>query len=146
MAEKSRILAALAVVALPVWALPGCNPLPTPDYVSVTPPPAFRTENGQRVDNAGYKLDNQGYRLDADGARIGIVDIPEKTAAERSNAVAGYYISSKGAVAPGRVASTADVTPMSSAAPIDNLLTPGQMPPQPAIPPATTVAPPPGYR
>ena len=147
MADKSRVLAALATVALPLWALPGCNPLPTPDYVSVTTPPAYRTENGQRVDNAGYKLDNQGYRLDAEGARIGIVDIPEKTAVERSNGVAGYYISSKGTVAAGRVASTADITPMTSAAPLTNLPTPGQMPPQPPIPPASgTVAPPPGYR
>ncbi|MFO1079521.1 MAG: hypothetical protein U1E23_02690 [Reyranellaceae bacterium] len=144
MADRVWVVATLGILALP-----GCNPLPTPDYVSVTTPPAYRTENGQRVDNAGYKLDNQGYRLDSDGARIGIVDIPPKTAGDRSNAVAGYYISGVGEVAPGRVASTSDITPLPSAAPTTgmNLPTPAQMPPQPAIAPASgNVPPPPGYK
>ena len=39
-----------------------------------------------------------------------MVDVPAKTAGESSNAVAGYYISTTGAVAPGRVASTSDIT------------------------------------
>ena len=137
MAERWWVFAALGALALP-----GCNPLPTPDYVSVTTPPAYRVENGVRVDNDGYKLDNQGYRIDNDGERLGIVDIPEKTAGDRSNAVAGYYISNTQQNAPGKVASTSDVT-----APPPQLPTPAQMPPQAPITPApANVPPPPGYR
>ena len=42
-------------------------------------------------------LDAQGYRVDKQGNRIGEVDIQAKTANEKSNAVAGFYISSQGA-------------------------------------------------
>jgi hypothetical protein len=124
-------------------ALAGCDPLPRPDYVDVKQPASFRTEpDGTRVDNAGYKLDAQGYRLDKQGERIGIVDIPEKTAGDKSNAVAGYYISTTGAVAPGRVASTSDIV-----APVSSEPTPSQMPQQVPISPApANVPPPPGYR
>src|SRR5215470_13737433 len=112
-------------------ALTGCNPLPTPDYVSVVTPPSYRVENGVRVDNDGFRLDNQGYRIDGDGERLGIVDIPEKTAGDQSNAVAGYYISNTQQNAPGKVASTSDVT-----VPAPQLPTPAQMPPQAPITPA----------
>lgn len=132
----------LIAVTLGGLALAGCN-TPRPDYVDVKPPASFRTEpGGVRVDNASYQLDAQGYRLDKQGERIGIVDIPAKTDADRSNAVAGYYISSTGAVAPGRVASTSDVV-----APVGNEPTPSQMPQQVPIAPAPgNMPPPPGYR
>jgi hypothetical protein len=135
---KSR----LVVAALAGLALAGCDPLPRPDYVDVTMPPSFRTEGGTRIDNDGFKLDAQGYRLDGDGERIGMVDIPEKTAGDRSNAVAGYYISSTGTIAPGRVASTSDIV-----APPGQEPTPAQMPQQAPISPApANVPPPPGYK
>ncbi len=95
-----------------------------------------------RVDNAGYKLDAQGYRVDNQGERIGMIDVPEKTAGENSNAVAGYYISTTGNVAPGRVASTSDIV-----APPGNEPLPSQMPQQAPISPApANVPPPPGYK
>lgn len=126
-------------------AIAGCNPLPRPDYVDVQQPASYRTESGGvRVDNADYKLDNQGYRVNQDGERIGMVDVPAKTEGESSNAVAGYYISTTGAVAPGRVASTSDITAMPTPS---NLPTPSQMPQQaPITPTPGNVPPPPGYR
>lgn len=126
-------------------ALAGCNPLPRPDYVDVQQPASYRTQpNGTRIDNADYKMDNQGYRINGDGERIGMVDVPAKTEGDNSNAVAGYYISSTGQVAPGRVASTSDVTAMPNPS---NLPTPAQMPQQaPIAPSPTNVPPPPGYR
>ena len=124
-------------------ALAGCNPLPRPDYVDVKQPASYRTEpDGVRVDNAEYKLDNQGYRVNPDGERIGLVDVPAKTEGDNSNAVAGYYISSTGQVAPGRVASTSDIVAPPGSQPL-----PSQMPQQVPITPApANVAPPPGYR
>jgi hypothetical protein len=124
-------------------ALAGCDPLPRPDYVDVKTPASFRTEpDGTRIDNADYRLDAQGYRIDKNGERIGMVDVPEKTAGDNSNAVAGYYISSTGAVAPGRVASSSDVV-----APVGMEPLPSQMPQQVPISPApANVPPPPGYR
>jgi hypothetical protein len=124
-------------------ALAGCNPLPRPDYVDVKMPASYRTEpNGTRIDNADYKLDEQGYRIDRNGERIGMVDVPAKTAGDNSNAVAGYYISSTGAVAPGRVASTSDIV-----SPVGMEPLPSQMPQQVPIAPAPgNVPPPPGYR
>ena len=126
-------------------ALAGCNPLPRPDYVDVKQPASYRTEpDGVRVDNADYKLDNQGYRINRDGERLGMVDVPAKTEGDNSNAVAGYYISTTGAVAPGRVASTSDVTSMPNPS---NLPLPSQMPQQAPITPSPgNVPPPPGYR
>jgi hypothetical protein len=111
--------------------------------VDVQPPASYRTEpNGTRIDNASYKLDNQGYRLNDQGERIGIVDVPEKTTGDKSNAVADYYISTTGRVAPGRVASTTDIVAPPASAP-----TPAQMPPQVPISPApANVPPPPGYK
>ena len=125
--------------------LAACNPLPRPDYVDMKQPASYRTEpDGVRVDNADYKLDNQGFRTNADGERIGMVDVPVKTAGDNSNAVAGYYISTTGAVAPGRVASTSDVTSMPTPG---NLPLPSQMPQQAPITPSPgNLPPPPGYR
>ena len=124
-------------------ALAGCDPLPRPDYVDVKQPASFRTEpDGTRVDNADYKLDNQGYRINRDGERLGQVDVPAKTEGDNSNAVAGYYISSTGRVAPGRVASTSDIVAPPGSQPL-----PSQMPQQVPITPApANVPPPPGYR
>jgi hypothetical protein len=125
-------------------ALAGCsNVLPRPDYVDVQTPAAYRTEpGGVHVDNADYKLDPEGYRVDGQGERLGMVDVPEKTAGDNSNAVAGYYISSTGQVAPGRVASTSDIV-----APVSNEPTPSQMPQQVPITPAPgNIPPPPGYK
>lgn len=126
-------------------AVAGCQVLPRPDYVDVKPPVSYRMEpDGTRIDNADYKLDNQGYRINREGERVGLVDVPAKTAGDNSNAVAGYYISSTGAVAPGRVASTSDVTAMPNPG---NLPTPAQMPQQAPIAPAPANVPPPaGYR
>ena len=60
----------------------------------------------------------------------------------QSNAVAGYYISSTGQIAPGRVATTSDIV-----APPGNQPLPSQMPQQVPITPAPANAPPPpGYR
>ena len=76
--------------------------------------------------------------------RIGQVDVPAKTEGDNSNAVAGYYISTTGAVAPGRVASTSDITAMPNPS---NLPTPSQMPQQAPITPSPgNLPPPPGYR
>ena len=135
----------LMAATLMVMALAGCQVLPRADYVDVKPPAAYRVQSdGTRIDNADYKLDNEGYRVSPQGERLGMVDIPAKTAGDNSNAVAGYYISTTGAVAPGRVASTSDVTAMPNPS---NLPTPSQMPQQAPIAPAPgTVPPPPGYR
>jgi len=113
--------------------------------VDVQPPASYRTESdGTRIDNADYKIDNQGYRVNPDGERIGLVDVPAKTEGDNSNAVAGYYISTTGAVSPGRVASTSDVTAMPTPG---NLPLPSQMPQQVPIAPAPgNVPPPPGYK
>jgi len=84
-------------------SLAGCSP-PKPDYTVVKYPAPYRTEqNGQWIDNEDYVLDAQGYRLDKQGQRIGEVDVREKTKNESSNAMAGFYISSIGAKAPGSV-------------------------------------------
>jgi hypothetical protein len=126
-----------------------CNPLPRPDYVDVKQPASYRTEpDGTRVDNASYKIDNRGYRISKDGERVGLIDVPAKTEGDNSNAVAGYYISTTGGVAPGRVASTSDVTAMPNPS---NLPLPSQMPQQAPITPSPgnvqPIAPPPaGYR
>src|SRR5258708_1399859 len=133
----------LVGAALGGLALAGCDPLPRPDYVDVKVPASYRTEpGGVRVDNAGYKLDAQGYRIDPQGERVGMIDVPEKPGGDGSNAVAGYYISSTGAGARGRVASTSDVV-----APPGNEPLPSQMPQQVPISPApANIPPPPGYK
>jgi hypothetical protein len=67
------------------------------------PAPYRKEANGAVLDNEDVVLDAQGYRIDKKGNRIGEVDIPEKTADEKSNAVAGFYISSQNATASGTV-------------------------------------------
>lgn len=82
----------------------GACGLPVPDYMVVQHPAPYRREpSGAVLDNEHVVLDAQGYRVDNQGNRIGEVDIPAKTANEKSNAVAGFYISSQNANAPGAV-------------------------------------------
>ena len=85
-------------------ALAACSTvLPRPDYVDVQTA-GCRTApkpGGGRIDNADYRLDAEGYRVNKEGERIGMIDVPAKTEGDNSNAVAGYYISSTGRVAPG---------------------------------------------
>ncbi|CAN5353687.1 hypothetical protein BH10PSE6_BH10PSE6_55070 [soil metagenome] len=84
-------------------SLAACG-LPTPDYKVVQYPAPYRKEaDGAVLDNEAVRLDAQGYRVDKEGQRIGAVDIQAKTADEKSNAVAGFYISSQKANAPGAV-------------------------------------------
>jgi len=84
-------------------SLAACG-LPTPDYKVVQYPAPYRKEaSGAVLDNEDVVLDAQGYRVDKQGNRIGDVDIQAKTANEQSNAVAGFYISSQNATAPGTV-------------------------------------------
>lgn len=130
-------------------ALAGCDPLPKPLYTEVTPPASFRTEqDGARVDNEGYLLDAQGYRVNKSGQRIGMVDVQAKTAGDKSNAVAGYWISSTGAKAPGSVASPSEGAGGGPGSIMNSTLpTPATMPQQTPISPTPgNVAPPPGYR
>jgi hypothetical protein len=131
-------------------ALAGCgDPLPKPLYTEVTPPAAFRTEqDGTRVDNEGYLLDAQGYRVNKSGQRIGMVDVQAKTAGDKSNAVAGYWISSTGAKAPGSVASPSEGAGGGPGSIMNSTLpTPSTMPQQaPIAPTPGNVAPPPGYK
>ena len=133
------------LAAMGAMALAACNPLPTPDYVDVKYPASYRTESsGVRIDNADFKIDNRGYRVNDDGQRVGLIDVPAKTEGDGSNAVAGYYLSTTGQVAPGRVASSDDVTVMPTPG---NLPTPSQMPNQAPIAPApANIPPPPGYK
>ena len=84
-------------------SLAACG-LPTPDYNVIQYPAPFRKEaDGRVLDNENIVLDAQGYRVDKRGNRIGEVDIQAKTANENSNPVAGFYISSQKAIAPGAV-------------------------------------------
>jgi hypothetical protein len=78
-------------------ALAACDPLPKPLYTEVTPPASFRTEaDGVRVDNEGYKLDAVGYRINKRVDRIGVDDVQANTAGDKSNALAGNWISASG--------------------------------------------------
>ena len=93
----------LMVLAAAGVALAGCN-APTPLYSLLkTPPPYRKAPDGAIIDNAGVPLDAEGYRLDKNGQRIQEVDIQAKTANQTSNPVAGYYISSIGKKASGKV-------------------------------------------
>ena len=130
-------------------ALAGCDPLPKPLYTEVTPPASYRTEqDGVRVDNEGYLLDAEGYRVSKRGQRIGVVDVPAKTAGDKSNAVAGYWISTTGTKAPGSVASPSEGAGGGPGSIMNTTLpTPATMPQQtPIAPTPGNVAPPPGYR
>ncbi len=99
MASSVRVVAAV----LSGMCLAACG-LPAPDYKVLQYPAPFRKEpDGAVLDNEDTVLDAQGYRVDKKGNRIGEVDIQAKTANEKSNAVAGFYISSQKANAPGAV-------------------------------------------
>jgi hypothetical protein len=98
-------MASVRVVAavLSGICLGACN-LPVPDYKVVQYPAPYRKEaDGAVLDNEDMRLDSQGYRLDKNGHRIGEVDAGAPTAVESSNPMAGYYISSRGEHAPGKV-------------------------------------------
>ncbi len=95
-----RVVAALLLSGVSLGA---CN-LPVPDYKTIPYPAPYRKDtDGAVLDNEDMKLDAQGYRLDRNGRRIGEVDVQAKTAGESSNPMAGYYISSRGEQAPGKV-------------------------------------------
>lgn len=141
---RVRLVAAMVAAA----ALSGCmTSLPTPDYLSVKTPAPYRVSpEGARIDNENYALDSEGYRVNAKGERIGELDVPAKTAGEQSNPVAGYYISSQGQVAPGKVAQINDqggYGPVGSPPGSNTVIggstatpTMGSAPPPPAMPPA----------
>jgi hypothetical protein len=98
-------MASVRVVAAVIsgLSLAACG-LPVPDYKVIQYPAPYRKESdGAVLDNESVVLDAQGYRVDKQGNRIGEVDIQAKTANEKSNAVAGFYISSQNATAPGAV-------------------------------------------
>jgi hypothetical protein len=100
----------LAVASLAAVALSGCmTSLPTPDYVVKQPAPYRVSPEGTKIDNENYAMDAEGYRVNEKGERIGMIDVQAKTAGENSNAVAGYYISSTGQTAPGRVATVTNL-------------------------------------
>ena len=95
-----RVVAALLLSGVSLGA---CN-LPVPDYKTIPYPAPYRKEaDGAVLDNEDMRLDNEGFRLDQNGQRIGEVDVQAKTAGESSNAMAGYWISSRGEHAPGKV-------------------------------------------
>jgi hypothetical protein len=99
MASSVRVVAAV----LSGVCLAACS-LPAPDYKVVQYPAPYRKEaDGAVLDNEDMTLDAEGYRVDKKGLRIEPLDVPAKTAGEASNAMAGYYISSRGEHAPGRV-------------------------------------------
>jgi hypothetical protein len=115
-------------------AISGCNQ-PVPEYKLVTIPPAYRTApDGLRIDNENYVLDAEGYRLNQRGERIGMVDVPAKTANEKSNAVAGYYSSGTGAAAPGKVAAPSEGVSTGGGGPGAMSTTPAGGPPTPLTP------------
>ncbi|UYN96910.1 MAG: hypothetical protein KIT25_08280 [Enhydrobacter sp.] len=100
-------LVRVATVASLVLIVAACD-APRPDYTSVPMAPAYRTDAYGRIDNENIRLDAEGYRIDRQGRRIGDVDIQAKMRGETSNAVAGYYITSIGTDAPGRVATPSE--------------------------------------
>jgi len=135
MASSVRVVAAV----LSGVCLAACS-LPAPDYKVIQYPAAYRKEaDGAVLDNEDMKLDAEGYRVDKNGARIEPLDVPAKTAGEASNAMAGYYISSRGEHAPGKV-----MTPSEGAAsgagygPGSATVTPGMEVPPPAAAPSAT--------
>ena len=102
-------------------AITGCaDALPKPEYTYVKQPAPIRVlPDGTRVDDRGYHLDEHGYRLDRNGKLLGEVNYDAKTDnTVSSNAVAGYFISSTGAVATGTVAVPSEGGRAGSSAPI----------------------------
>ena len=92
----------VTVLILLGLAAAGCN-TPVPDYRVVKYPEPYRTDNGTIIDNEDYRLDAEGYRLDKQGNRINEVDVEAKMGTDTSNPMAGYWISSMGAKAPGQI-------------------------------------------
>lgn len=97
----ARLLVLMAVGL----AIAGCEGLtPKPLYALQPVPPAYRkASDGAIIDNEGIKLDAEGYRVDGSGQRVSEVDVDARLAGQTSNPVAGYYISSIGTNASGRV-------------------------------------------
>ena len=130
MASSVRVVAAV----LSGLCLAACS-LPAPDYKVLQYPAPYRKEaSGVVIDNEDIALDAEGYRVNKNGQRIEPLDVPAKTAGEASNAMAGFYISSRGEHAPGKV-----MVPSEGAAagagygPGSATVTPGmEMPPPPA--------------
>lgn len=124
---RSIILAALGLAVGACANNNNHNSLPTPRYDQVKTPPAYRkAPDDQIIDNANVKLDAQGYRVDDKGNRIAEVDVQQKMAGEKSNPMAGYYISSTGAVAAGNVmAPSVGATAGIGTGPGSNVIVPG---------------------
>jgi hypothetical protein len=98
----------VTVLILIGLAAAGCN-TPKPDYAVVKMPSSYRTDAaGTIIDNEDYRLDAEGYRLDKRDRQIGLIDVPAKSNNDTSNPLAGYYISSTGAKAPGAVMSPSE--------------------------------------
>ena len=139
MASSLRVVAAL----LGGVCLGACA-LPAPDYKVLQYPAPYRKDaDGAALDNEDMRLDAEGYRVDKKGRQIETVDIPVKTAGQASNAMAGFYISSTGEHAPGRV-----MTPSEGAAagagygPGSATVTPAlDLPQSSGMPPMTTTTP-----
>ena len=131
MASSVRVVAAV----LSGVCLAACS-LPAPDYKVIQYPAAYRKEaDGAVLDNEDMKLDAEGYRVDKNGNKIEAVDIPAKTAGQASNAMAGFYISSIGDHAPGRVMTPSEgATSGAGYGPGSATVTPGMevSPPAPA--------------
>jgi hypothetical protein len=136
MASSLRIVAALLSGA----CLAACA-LPAPDYRVVKYPAPFRKDaEGAAIDNEDMRLDAEGYRIDKRGNRIEPVDIPAKTAGQASNAMAGFYISSVGDHAPGRVMAPSEGASSGAGyGPGSATITPGPdlTAPSPTMPPAS---------
>ena len=136
MASSLRIVAALLSGA----CLAACA-LPAPDYRVVQYPAPYRKDSeGAAIDNEDMRLDAEGYRIDKRGNRIETVDIPAKTAGQASNAMAGFYISSAGDRAPGRVMAPSEgATSGAGYGPGSATITPGtETPASTGMPPMTT--------
>ena len=135
----------MAVLAIAAIGLGACDSsLPVPDYVSVKTPPPWRTApDGTRIDNEDFAMDAQGYRTEKNGGRAGDVDVSTKMGNEASSAMAGFYVSSTGTTAPGRVMAPSEgATAGAGYGPGSAGFTPAGTEPG-ALPPTTTTPAPP---
>jgi hypothetical protein len=139
MASSLRVVATL----LSGVCLGACA-LPAPDYKVLQYPAPYRKDtDGAVLDNEDMKLDTEGYRVDRKGGRAEEVDIPAKTAGQASNAMAGFYISSTGAHAPGQVMAPSEgATSGAGYGPGSATVTPGPDLGAPAAPGQMTPPPP----
>jgi hypothetical protein len=138
MASSIRIVAAL----LSGVCLGACA-LPQPDYRVIQYPAPYRKDtDGAVLDNEDMKLDAEGYRVDNKGGRVETVDVPAKTAGQASNAMAGFYISSTGEHAPGRVMAPSEGASSGAGyGPGSATVTPGTETPPAGTPPMTPTMP-----